>query len=103
MTIGGGDGQWTHRIKEQLIQIAHGQGYMVCASGVPDNVPEECQPDWPEWLYDITLLDGHNDGAGVIDSRFMESLSWPKSSGATKATCGMISKNFRLPGPDYGS
>lgn len=61
---GWNDGLWTQRIKEQLIRIAHGQGYRACASKIPDNAPEECQPDWPEWLYDITWLDGHDDGAG---------------------------------------
>ena len=58
------DRRWTQRIKEQLIQIGHRQDYMACASEIPDNAQEECQPDWPEWLYDVTWLDGHNDGAG---------------------------------------
>ena len=60
---GWNDGPWTQRIKEQLVRIAHGQDYMACAFGIPKNAPEECQPDWPEWLYDVTWLDGHYDGA----------------------------------------
>ena len=68
--------RWTRSVKKELVRSGRENGYRTCASGIPDNAPAACRPDWGEWLYDVVWLDAPDQGFSVNSVPLVAEVEW---------------------------
>ena len=68
--------QWNEGVKQELVRRGRENGYRTCASGIPDDAPAACQPDWCEWLYDLVWLDAPDQMFAVNRLPLVAEIEW---------------------------